>query len=44
MPEKRIVLKNCTVIDPRDINTYLEQDGFKALDQALAVTPEAVIA
>jgi NADH:ubiquinone oxidoreductase subunit F (NADH-binding) len=44
MPEKLIVLKNCNVIDPREINTYLEQDGFKALDQALAVTPEAVIA
>jgi NADH-quinone oxidoreductase subunit F len=44
MPEKRIVLKNCTVIDPADINTYLEQDGFKALAQALAMTPEAVIA
>jgi NADH:ubiquinone oxidoreductase subunit F (NADH-binding) len=44
MPEKRIVLKNCTVIDPRDINTYLEQDGFKALAQAFAMTPEAVIA
>jgi len=44
MPEKRIVLKNCTVIDPRDINTHLEQDGFKALAQALAMTPEAVIA
>jgi NADH:ubiquinone oxidoreductase subunit F (NADH-binding) len=44
MPEKRIVLRNCTVIDPADINTYLEQDGFKALAQALAMTPEAVIA
>ena len=44
MPEKRIVLKNCHVIDPRDINTYLEQDGFKALTLALGMTPEAVIA
>ena len=44
MPEKRIVLKNCQVIDPRDINTYLEQDGFKALTLALGMTPEAVIA
>lgn len=44
MPEKRIVLKNCQVIDPRDINTYLEQDGFKALKQVLGMTPEAVIA
>ena len=44
MPEKRIVLKNCQVIDPRDINTYLEQDGFKALTLALGMAPEAVIA
>ncbi|MDP3186745.1 MAG: NADH-ubiquinone oxidoreductase-F iron-sulfur binding region domain-containing protein [Anaerolineales bacterium] len=44
MPEKRIVLKNCQVIDPRDINTYLEQDGFKALTLALGMPPEAVIA
>src|SRR4030043_991247 len=44
MPLKRIVLKNCQAIDPKDINTYLEQDGFKALNQALGMTPEAVIA
>ena len=44
MPEKLLVLKNCQVIDPRDINTYLEQDGFKALKKALGMTPEAVIA
>jgi NADH:ubiquinone oxidoreductase subunit F (NADH-binding) len=44
MPIMQIVLKNCEVIDPREINTYLEQDGFKALNRALAMTPEAVIA
>ncbi|MBE3142704.1 MAG: NADP oxidoreductase, partial [Planctomycetes bacterium] len=44
MPEKRIVLKNCQIIDPRDINTYLEQDGFKALTRSLGMTSEAVIA
>jgi NADH-quinone oxidoreductase subunit F len=44
MPEKRIVLKNCEVIDPRDITTFLGQDGFKALVRALAMAPEAVIA
>jgi NADH:ubiquinone oxidoreductase subunit F (NADH-binding) len=43
MPEKRIVLKNCYVIDPGNINTYLEQDGFKALTLALGMAPEAVI-
>jgi NADH-quinone oxidoreductase subunit F len=44
VPEKQIVLKNCHVIDPRDINTYLEQDGFKAHAMALRMMPEAVIA
>jgi NADH:ubiquinone oxidoreductase subunit F (NADH-binding) len=45
VPEKRIVLKNCGVIDPRDITTYLGQDGFKALAKARnELTPEQVIA
>jgi NADH:ubiquinone oxidoreductase subunit F (NADH-binding) len=44
VPEKRIVLKNCKVIDPGDINTYLERGGFKALAKALNdMTPDAVI-
>ena len=44
MPEKRVVLKNCEVIDPGDITTYLAQGGFAALARALAMPPEAVIA
>ena len=44
MPEKRILLKNCEVIDPGDIFTYLDQDGFKALEKAREMmSPEAVI-
>jgi len=35
LPEKRIVLRNCEVIDPRQITTYLERDGFKALEKAV---------
>ncbi len=34
MTEKRVVLKNCGLIDPTNINTYLEKDGFKALTKA----------
>ena len=34
MPEKRIILKNCGVIDPRDINTHLDHEGFKAWEKA----------
>jgi len=44
VPEKRVVLKNCEVIDPRDIATYLDSDGFKALDKARQMTPEQIIA
>ncbi|MDP2730780.1 MAG: NADH-ubiquinone oxidoreductase-F iron-sulfur binding region domain-containing protein [Dehalococcoidales bacterium] len=44
MPEKRIILKNCGLIDPKEINTSLAQDGFKALTKALTeMTPEQVI-
>lgn len=31
MPQARVVLKNCGVIDPKRIATYLDRDGFKAL-------------
>jgi len=45
VPEKRVVLRNCGVIDPKRISTYLARDGFKALKKALGeMTPEQVIA
>ena len=44
MPERRMVLKNCEVIDPRDIRTYLEKGGFRALEKVLSqMTPDGVI-
>jgi NADH:ubiquinone oxidoreductase subunit F (NADH-binding) len=44
VPEKRIVLKNCQVIDPSNIDTYLNRDGFKAYQNALSeMKPEQVI-
>ena len=44
MPEKRVVLKHCEVIDPRDLSTYLDREGFKALEKAQKeMTPEKVI-
>ncbi len=44
MPQARVVLKNCGVIDPKRISTYLEKDGFKALGKARReMTPEEVI-
>ena len=44
MPEKQIVLRNCGVIDPEDITTYLARDGYEALKKALGeMTQEQVI-
>ncbi|MDO8577795.1 MAG: NADH-ubiquinone oxidoreductase-F iron-sulfur binding region domain-containing protein [Dehalococcoidales bacterium] len=43
MPEKRVVLKNCEIIDPRSIDSYIAHDGFKALAKAKAMVPDAVI-
>jgi NADH:ubiquinone oxidoreductase subunit F (NADH-binding) len=44
VPETRIVLKNCGEIDPEDLNTYLNRDGFQALEKCeKAMHPEAVI-
>jgi NADH-quinone oxidoreductase subunit F len=42
--EKRIVLQNCGFIDPEDISSYVENDGFAALAKARKMGPEAVIA
>lgn len=43
MPQARLVLKNCGVVDPRRIATYIERDGFKALAKARQMGPDAVI-
>jgi NADH:ubiquinone oxidoreductase subunit F (NADH-binding) len=44
LPENRIVLRKCGIIDPNRITTYLERDGFKALKKALdEVPPEKII-
>ena len=41
--QKRVVLKNCGLIDPENIDSYLFKDGFAALQEAQKMTPEAVI-
>jgi NADP-reducing hydrogenase subunit HndC len=44
VPEQRLVLANCGVIDPSDIETYLARGGFEALEKSRsAMTPEEVI-
>lgn len=40
----RIVLRNCGVINPEEINEYIARDGYMALEKALfEMTPEEVI-
>ncbi len=42
--QKRIVLRNCGVIDPDNIDEYIAMDGYAALGKALTeMTPEEVI-
>jgi NADH:ubiquinone oxidoreductase subunit F (NADH-binding) len=41
--EKRIVLGNCSVIDPKDIGSYLARGGFKALEKARGMKPKAIV-
>jgi NADH:ubiquinone oxidoreductase subunit F (NADH-binding) len=44
VPQERIVLRNCGIIDPNDIRTYRDRDGFKALEKARQqMTPADVI-
>ncbi|MCK4722391.1 MAG: NADH-quinone oxidoreductase subunit F, partial [Dehalococcoidia bacterium] len=43
MPEERVVLRNCEIIKPDRISTYLERDGFKALAKAREMTQDQVI-
>jgi NADH-quinone oxidoreductase subunit F len=43
--QTRIVLENCGIIDPLDINDYLARDGYRALEQCLTQsTPERILA
>jgi NADH:ubiquinone oxidoreductase subunit F (NADH-binding)/(2Fe-2S) ferredoxin/NAD-dependent dihydropyrimidine dehydrogenase PreA subunit len=42
--QKRIVLKNCGVIDPENIDEYIAFDGYKGIEKALTtMTPQDVI-
>ena len=42
--QQRVVLRNCGVINPENIDEYLEKDGYKALEKVLTtMKPEQVI-
>ena len=43
MAETRIVLQNCEVVDPKNIATYIERGGFKALGKARKMAPEEIV-
>jgi NADH:ubiquinone oxidoreductase subunit F (NADH-binding)/(2Fe-2S) ferredoxin/NAD-dependent dihydropyrimidine dehydrogenase PreA subunit len=42
--QQRIVLHNCGIIDPENVDFYLAREGYQALKKAVAeMTPESVI-
>ena len=41
--QQRGVLRNCGVINPENIDEYIAADGYKAIEKALSMKPEAVI-
>jgi len=44
MPEQRIVLKNCGIIDPADISSYIKNGGFDSFSKArYRMKPEEII-
>jgi NADH-quinone oxidoreductase subunit F len=42
--EKKVILKNCGLINPKDIDHYIANGGYSALAKALQMPPEKVIA
>ena len=42
--QQRVLLKNCGVINPESLDSYLMVDGYKAIEKAIKImTPEEVI-
>ena len=41
--QKRIVLRNCGVIDPTSLNHYLARGGYKGLERALVLGSDGII-
>ena len=41
--QTRIALRNCGIINPDEIDAYINADGYTALKKALGMTPEDVI-
>jgi NADH:ubiquinone oxidoreductase subunit F (NADH-binding)/NAD-dependent dihydropyrimidine dehydrogenase PreA subunit/(2Fe-2S) ferredoxin len=43
-PQVRVVLRNCGIIDPEEIDHYIANDGYSGIMNALKKGPQAVIA
>ena len=41
--QKRIVMKNCGIIDPTNLDHYIARDGYNALNKIITMKPEDVI-
>ena len=42
--QQRVVLRNCGIINPEDIEDYIAVDGYKAIEKVLgSMKPEEVI-
>jgi len=39
----RVVLRNCGIIDPEEVDHYLARGGYRALESCLGTSAEAVI-
>jgi NADH-quinone oxidoreductase subunit F len=42
-PQTRVVLRNCGLIDPDNVDHYLARDGYRAFEKCLALDPAAVL-
>jgi len=42
-PQVRVVLRNCGIIDPEQIDHYIANDGYLAIQKVLTLQPEDVI-
>ena len=42
-PQVRVVLRNCGIIDPEEIDHYLARDGYQAIEKCLALPWKEVI-
>ncbi len=43
-PQVRVVLRNCGLIDPGELDHYLARDGYQGFRKALRLSPQKIIA